>query len=294
MQDRVSTALLETVLSDLDVKIDTAIGHIRNFNGAVVALSAGVDSSLVAFFASEALGDRAVAATGVSESLPPGELDVAKRTAAELGLKHVIVRTNELHNQNYSSNPRDRCFHCKDTLYHELRVLADNLNLDVILDGTQVDDLGDDRAGRRAAEEWGVKSPLLLAGFSKQHVRDAARRFGLKVWDKPAMPCLSSRIGHGEEITEEKLVAIGQAESFIRSLTGVRVLRVRYQQSLARIEVSPEERKMFFDETVMTRIDEELKRMGFSAVTLDLRGYSKKESNARHGGLLLPLADAAR
>ncbi len=287
-------ALLEIAVSELDQKIDRAISNIRNFNGAVVALSAGVDSSLVAFFAREALGDRAVAATGVSGSLPPGELDVARRTAEEVGMKHVIVRTNELRNQNYSSNPHDRCYHCKDTLYRELRVLADSLRFDVILDGTHVDDLADDRPGRRAAEEWGVRSPLLSAGFSKQDVREAARRFGLTVWDKPAMPCLSSRIGHGEEITGEKLAAIGQAESFIRSLTGVRVLRVRYQQSLARIEVSPEERKLFFDGTLMTRIDEELKRLGFSAVALDLRGYSTKESSAIRGELVLPLADAAR
>ncbi len=287
------TALLETLVSDLDRKIDMALDYIRNFNGVVVALSAGVDSSLVAFLAREALGDDAVAATGVSESLPPGELEVAKRTAEEVRMKHVIIRTNELHNQNYSSNPHDRCYHCKDTLYHELRVLADSLNLNVILDGTHADDLADDRPGRRAAEEWGVRSPLLRAGFSKQDVRDAARRFGLTVWDKPAMPCLSSRIGHGEEITEEKLAMIGQSESFIRSLTGVRVLRVRYQQSLARIEVSPEERKLFFDGTLMTRIDDELKRIGFSAVTLDLRGYSTKESGTRSVELVLPLADSS-
>jgi uncharacterized protein len=284
--------LLETAVSELDHKIHRALSSIRDFDGAVVALSAGVDSSLVAFFAREVLGDRAVAATGVSESLPPGELDVARRTAAEVGIRHVIIRTNELHNQNYSSNPHDRCYHCKDTLYHELRVLADSLKFGVILDGTHVDDLGDDRPGLKAAEEAGVQSPLLFAGFSKQDVRDAARRLGLTVWDKPAMPCLSSRIPHGEEITEDKLVMIGRAESFIKSLTGVRVLRVRYQQSLARIEVSPEERKLFFDGNRMTRIDEELRRIGFSAVTLDLRGYSTREGSAGRQELVLPMADA--
>ncbi len=285
--------MLETAVSELDHKIDTALSRIRNFDGAVVALSAGVDSSLVAFFAREALGDRAIAATGVSESLPPGELDVARRTAAEVGIKHVIIRTNELHNQNYSSNPHDRCYHCKDTLYHELRALADSLKFDVILDGTHADDLGDVRPGLRAAEEAGVQSPLLSAGFSKQDVRDAARRFGLTVWDKPAMPCLSSRIPHGEEVTEDKLVMIGRAESFIKSVTGVRVLRVRSQQSLARIEVSPEKRNLFFDANLMTRIDEELRRIGFSAVTLDLRGYSTREGSAGRQELVLPMADAS-
>ena len=285
--------MLETEVSELDHKIDRALDNIRDFNGAVVALSAGVDSSLVAFLAHTALSDHAVAATGVSESLPPGELDVAKRTATEVGIRHMIVRTNEMHNQNYSSNPHDRCYHCKDTLYHELRVLADSLKFDVILDGTHADDVGDVRPGLKAAEEAGVQSPLLLAGFSKKEVRDAARRFGLTVWDKPAMPCLSSRIPHGEEITEDKLAMIGRAESLIRSLTGVRVLRVRYHQSSARIEVSPEERTLFFDATLMTRIDEELRTIGFSAVTLDLRGYSKRERSAGRPQLVLPMADAS-
>lgn len=285
--------MLEPATSDLDLKIDRALNTIREFDGAVVALSAGVDSSLVAFFAHEALGDRAVAATGVSESLPPGELEVAKRTAAELGIRHVIIQTSELHNQNYSSNPVNRCYYCKDALYHELRALADNLKFDAILDGTHIDDLGDVRPGLKAAKEAGVRSPLLLAGFSKQDVRDAARRFGLLVWDKPAMPCLSSRIVHGEEITEDKLAAIGQAESFIRGLTGVRDLRVRYQQSLARIEVAPRERRLFFDESLMNQIDRELRKIGFSAVTLDLRGYQSRERSPLPEHLVLPMASAS-
>ena len=286
--------MLQThVASVLDAKIEKTIDLIRQFKGVVVALSAGVDSSLVAKLAHKALGDRAVAATAVSESLPPGELEVAKKTAAEIGIKHVIVRTDELQNPNYAANPADRCYYCKDTLYRELRALAEDLGLEAILDGTQMDDLGDDRPGRRAAREAGVKSPLLEAGFSKNDVREAARSLGLSVWDKPAMPCLSTRIPHGQNVTEEKLWAIGQAELFIKQLTGVRDLRVRHNGVLARIEVTPEERHLFFDADIMDQIDAKLRSLGFTAVTLDLRGYRKPRAESPSGGIVLPVLNLA-
>src|SRR5438445_623996 len=191
---------------------------------------------------------------------------------------------------NPASNLADRCYHCKDTLYRELRSLADSLGLEAILDGTQVDDLSDDRPGFRAAQEAGVKSPLLIASFSKADVRETARLLGLAVWDKPAMPCLSSRITHGEEVTSDKLGMIGKAELYIKELTGVRNLRVRYSNSMARIEVAPEERKLFFDEVVMDQIDRALKQLGFMTVTLDLKGYSRREKTPVADPLLLPMA----
>lgn len=286
--------LLETATTSLHLKIEKALGYLSDLDGAVVALSAGVDSSLVALFARKALGDRSVAATGVSESLPPGELEVAMKTATEIGIKHVMVRTNEIYDPDYSSNPVDRCYYCKETLYNELKILANSLGFEAIVDGTHADDLGEARPGLKAAREVGVKSPLLEAGFSKQDVRDAARLFGLTVWDKPAMPCLSSRITHGEMITEEKLTAVGQAELFIKRLTGAKNLRVRYSQSRARIEVAPEERRVFFDENVMDRIDRELRKLGFSNVTLDLRGYARKKAAAVTDALLLPMADVSQ
>ncbi len=286
--------MLQTpVTSVLDAKIEKAVNFIGHFKGVVVALSAGVDSSLVAKLAHKALGDRAIAATAVSESLPPGELEVAKKTAAEIGIRHVIVRTDELQNPNYAANPDDRCYYCKDTLYRELGALAEDLGLEVILDGTQMDDLGDDRPGRRAAREAGVKSPLLEAGFSKNDVREAARSLGLSVWDKPAQPCLSSRIPHGQNVTEEKLWAIGQAELFIKQLTGVRDLRVRHHEVLARIEVTPEERHLFFDADIMDQIDAKLRSLGFTAVTLDLRGYRKPRAEGLSKGIVLPILNSA-
>ncbi len=284
--------MLNTVLqSVLETKIGRAVEYIHNLNGVVVALSAGVDSSLVAKLAHSALGKRAVAATAVSESLPPGELEVAKKTASEIGIRHVIVHTGELQNPNYAANPSDRCYYCKDTLYRELRALREELGFEAILDGTQRDDLGDDRPGRRAAKEAGVKSPLLESGFSKTDVREAARTLGLAVWDKPAMPCLSSRIPHGQEVTEEKLWTIGQAELFIKQLTGVRDLRVRHHGVVARIEVTPEERRLFYDERLMDQIDTRLRDLGFTSVTLDLRGYRKAGAESPSRGLVLPVLD---
>ena len=293
MSSDLPTNLVESLPRDLQHKLDAAVSQIRLSKGAVVALSAGVDSSLVALLAHKALGDHAVAVTGVSESLSPRELEIAQETAKEIGIKHLVVQTYELQNPEYASNRADRCYYCKDTLYRELRTLANGLGLEEILDGTQVDDLGDDRPGFRAAQEAGVKSPLLMASFSKVEVRETARVLGLSVWHKPAMPCLSSRINHGEEVTTDKLGMIGQAELYIKELTGVRNLRVRYSNSAARIEVAPEERKLFFDETVIDRVDRTLKGLGFTTVTLDLKGYSRKERTPVGDPLLLPMASVS-
>ena len=294
MSRHLSLKLEESLPHDLQQKFDAAISQIRLNKGAVIALSAGVDSSLVALLAHKALGDRVVAVTGVSESLPPHELEIAKETAKAIGIKHLVVQTDELQNPEYTSNRADRCYHCKDTLYGELRTLADSLGLEAILDGTQVDDLSDDRPGFRAAQEAGVKSPLLIASFSKADVRETARLLGLSVWDRPAMPCLSSRITHGEEVTTDKLGMIGQAELYIKELTGVRNLRVRYSNSMARIEVAPEERKLFFDVAVMDQIDRALKQLGFMTVTLDLKGYSRREKAPAADPILLPMASLSQ
>jgi uncharacterized protein len=294
MSSNLRTNLAESLRRDLQQKFDAAVSQIQSSEGAVVALSAGVDSSLVALLAFKALGDHAVAVTGVSESLPQHELEIAKETAKAIGIKHLVVQTDELQNPDYASNRADRCYHCKDTLYRELRTVADSLGFEAILDGSQVDDLSDDRPGFRAAEEAGVKSPLLIASFSKSDVRETARVLGLAVWDKPAMPCLSSRIAHGEEVTTNKLGMIDRAELYIKELTGVRNLRVRYSNESARIEVAPEERKVFFDEAVMDRIDLALKQIGFLTVTLDLKGYARKERPPVADPLVLPMASVSQ
>ena len=285
--------MLEISSEKLEKKIATAIAIIRQKTGAVVALSAGVDSSLVALLAHKALGDLAVAVTGVSESLPPEELKVAVETARTVGIQHQIVKTGEVEKPSYYSNPENRCYFCKETLYSALRTMADGLGFEAILDGTQIDDLADDRPGLDAAREAGVVSPLLIASFSKSEVREAARMLGLSVWDKPAMPCLSSRIAHGQQITVEKLRMVGQAELFIKQLTGVRNLRVRLTDLQARVEVSPSDRRVFFHDTVMDQIDRELRQLGFSRVSLDLRGYSRKESRIPDNPMVLPMANVS-
>ncbi len=282
--------MTEDVPEKLRKKIDRAASIIRGFNGAVVALSAGVDSSLVAFLAHRALGDKALAVTGLSESLPPEEFEVARQTARQIGIRHVVVETHEMESPDYTSNSSSRCYFCKHTLYSELRKIADGLGYEAILDGTQVDDLDDDRPGLRAAKEAGVISPLLLGSLSKTEVRESARALGLSVWNKPAMPCLSSRIVRGDEITSRKLSMVGQAELYIKRLTGVKNLRVRYADALARIEVSPKERRLLFDEEVFDKIDLELRNLGFERVTLDMRGYSSREASRTPNPVNLPMA----
>jgi len=272
----------------LQSKIDQAISYIQRVNGAVIALSAGVDSSLVAFFAKKALGQQTLAVTGVSESLASQELEIAIKTALAIGIQHMTVETNELRNPSYVSNSGDRCYHCKQTLYRELRKIADSHAYEAILDGTQKDDMSDLRPGLRAAAEEGVLSPLLHAGFSKKDVREAARSLGLTVWDKPAMPCLSSRIPEGQKVTVEKLAMIDMAESYVKSIVPVRDLRVRNDLGTARIEVAPNERHLFFEEELMSRIDRGLRKIGFSAVTLDLKGRSKSKYSTTE--VILPIS----
>lgn len=286
--------MIVNVSREIEEKIDAATALIHNLKGVVVALSAGVDSSLVALLAHRALGDSAVGVTGVSESLSPEELELAKETAKAIGIRHVMVRTDELQNPDYYTNPQNRCYFCKETLYTELRKVAVGLGFEAILDGTQVDDLSDCRPGLLAAREAGVISPLAKSGFSKTEVREAARVLGLSVWDKPAMPCLSSRIAHGEHVTLEKLDMIGQAELYIKRLTKVKNLRVRYNNSEARIEVAPEERRLFFDEQLIDRIDLELRRLGFARVSFDLRGYWRRDPLSTTDDTVLPMADVAR
>src|SRR3989441_2026629 len=291
---RVLNMLLSPVRAGLQGKIDKAVQIIGQFNGAVVALSAGVDSSLVAALAHKALGNRVVAVTAVSESLAPGEIEIAKKTARRIGIRHTIVTTDEVHNVSYKANPSNRCYYCKDTLYRELRRQADNSRLETILDGTQLDDFGDIRPGFLAAKEAGVRSPLAEASFSKKDVRETARLFGLEVWDKPAMPCLSSRIPHGEEITVQKLSQVGEAESIVKRLSGARDIRVRHHGAVAAIEASQEDLPLFHDDNLMREVGEELRRIGSANVTLGPRRYPNRQRTVELGqDHLLPIVSTS-
>ena len=263
--------MLATPDSELQEKINNAIQIIACFNGALVALSAGVDSSLVALLTRKALKDRSLAVTAVSESLAPGELEIARKTAIQIGIRHIEISTDEVHNATDLANPANRCYDCKNTLYTDLRQEANSLGLEAIIDGTQVDDLGDTRPGLLAAREAGVRSPLAEAGFSKKDVREAARLFGLEIWDKPAMPCLSSRIPHGVEITVEKLNQVGEAEAMIKRLSGAKDIRVRHHGETAAVEISMEEMPLLNHDNLLNEIRSELNRIGFTTMTIGPR-----------------------
>lgn len=250
-------------------------------DGVIVAFSGGVDSSTLAAVCFEVLGGRAVAVVGNSPSYPPGELELAKQIADEIGIRCFVVDTCELLDENFVSNPEDHCYYCKKDLIRCLQDFGSNLGFNVVFEGTNFSDLGGHRPGLRAVEEGeNVFSPWVVCEFTKDDIRNLAKNLGLSFFDKPSMACLSSRIPFGERITEEKLVRVGKAEQFIKKVSGVKQIRVRDHNGLARIEVGEDERKLFFDIGMLNKISKELKEMGFVFVTFDLEGY-------RTGSLLI-------
>ena len=245
---------------------------------ALIAYSGGVDSTLVAKIAYDALGDRALAVTAVSPSLLPEELEDAKIQAATIGIPHKIVQTHEMENPNYTSNPVNRCYFCKSELHDTLKPLALELGYPYVVDGVNADDLHDYRPGIQAAKERGARSPLAEIGVSKAEVRQLSQQLGLPWWDKPAQPCLSSRFPYGEEITITKLQRVGRAEIYLRKL-GVKNLRVRSVGDTARIELPPEQIKDFVLTTDLTSVVSTLQNLGFVYVSLDLEGYRSGKLN---------------
>jgi uncharacterized protein len=260
--------------------------------GVMVAFSGGVDSSLLLAAAAEALGPRAVAATGVSPSLAERELEDARALAAELGVRHVVVPTHEQDRPGYLTNSPNRCYFCKAELFEVLAPLAEAEGLALAV-GTNVDDLGDWRPGQRAAAERGVRTPLVAAGFSKRDVREASRRMGLRTHDKPAAACLASRVAYGIQVTPARLSRVERAEALVRSIlpgappagagspgpSGT-TLRVRDHGDLARVEVPVAALPLLVDEATRQRLVEGLRRLGFAYVTLDLEGFRSGSMNA--------------
>ncbi len=245
---------------------------------ALVAFSGGVDSSLALAVAARSLPkDQMIAVTSNNETYLPSELDLARDLAASLGVEHLVVNTRELDDPNYASNPTNRCYFCKSTLYSDLARIAGEKGYACVVDGANKDDEGDYRPGRKAAKELGVVSPLSLAGVGKAEVRELARHLGLRTWDKPALACLSSRFPYGQEITPEKLAQVARAEEFMRS-RGYAQVRVRHHGEIARLEVGPGELDRAFAER--EEISAELKAAGFLYVTLDLAGYKPGSLNA--------------
>jgi uncharacterized protein len=251
----------------------------ESYGTCAVAFSGGVDSAVVAKAAVLALGERAVAVTGVSSSLAAGELESARQLARMIGIRHVELSTGELSNPDYLRNAADRCFHCKTELYSEMAVVAAETGCAVLVNGANADDLGDYRPGMEAARRHGVESPLAQCGLSKSDVRRLAAEWSLPVWNKPATPCLSSRIAYGVEVTEERLARIDAAERYLRD-SGFETVRVRlHENDLARIEIPTDSLARICSDQVLRPLLDHLKQLGFRFMTLDLEGFRSGSLN---------------
>ena len=252
---------------------------LRAYGRVAVAYSGGIDSTVVAQAAQDAIGDTAVAVTAVSESLASGELEEAQELAQRIGIRHRIIYTAEFTDANYLHNQPDRCYFCKSELYGRLSGMLDELGADVIVSGANVDDLGDHRPGMQAAAENQVRHPLQECGLGKADVRALARAWGLPTWDKPATPCLSSRIAYGEQVTPERVQMIDQAEEWLRQ-QGLRYLRVRYHKGdMARVEVALADLPRFVEPEFRTALIAVLRGLGFKFVALDLEGFRSGSLN---------------
>jgi uncharacterized protein len=256
----------------MDAKLDQLENILRQTGGVLVAFSAGVDSTFLLNVAYGVLGDRAVALTASSPTAPPGELQAAKEFTRGLGCRHIVVDSHELANPSFSQNPANRCFFCKDELYRICRDQAGQIGADVIVDGTNLDDLKDHRPGLKAAAAFGIRHPLVEAQLTKDDIHRYSRELNLATWDKPSSPCLSSRFPYGTEITLERLKKVGACEVFLKDLR-FREFRVRYHGDLARIEVAPAELERLMEKETREAVVRRFKELGFNYVSLDLQGY---------------------
>ncbi len=280
-------------MPDLDIalhdKLERLLALLAGYGRVGVAFSGGVDSAVVAKAARVACGSQAVAFTAVSFSLAAGEREEAEHLARLIDIPHQIIETREFETADYLKNAPDRCYFCKTELYTRLEEAAPELGIDTLVNGANLDDRGDYRPGMQAAREFQVRSPLIEAGLNKADVRALARHWDLPVWDKPATPCLSSRIAYGLEVTPERVQRVDQAELYLREELGLRELRVRHEANdLARIELPLTALARLADPELRERVCDALHKLGFKYITLDLDGFRSGSMNA-----VLPMVNIA-
>jgi uncharacterized protein len=267
------TTTASTKTSDaLTVKAARLSELLAGYRSVLIAFSGGVDSAYLAIAAHRVLGDRALAITADSPSYPDTHRQLALSIARDFGFAHEVIHTAELERPEYRANPANRCYYCKDELYSRLASTARARDFAVVIDGNNADDRGDYRPGRQAAREHGVRSPLDEADLTKDDIRELARAAGLASWDEPASACLSSRIPYGQEVTDERLRQIEQAEQVLRDL-GFRVFRVRHHDTVARLEIARAEMPRALDPDINATLVASLKALGYQYVSLDLQGY---------------------
>jgi uncharacterized protein len=260
-------------------KLKNLLDWFSDKKSVIVALSGGVDSALVAYAAYNTLGNAALAVTADYKTLAQEELKSAKRVCDEIGIRHLVIEYDELQNEDFVKNDNNRCFYCRTELSEHLKEVAKKENVELIVDGTNIDDLGDYRPGIQALKNNGIKSPLVEVGLSKQEIREATRTVGLSVYDRPSNSCLASRIPWGQRVTAERLARIEVGEIFVKQIFGARQVRVRDINGVAKIEIGKDELFRFEQKQKLEELDAKLKSIGFNSVTIDQEGYRPGKIN---------------
>lgn len=265
-------------IKDVVQKEDHLKEILTTLRSVVVGFSGGVDSAYLAYVANRVLGKKALCVTAISPSYPSFQRIETAEFVTRYNLHHLEVETSEIENPRYRENSSNRCYYCKSELFSKLKDLAQHRGHDVVVDGTNYDDRKDFRPGRKAAKEYSVQSPLFEVQMTKLEIRELSRRSGLPTWDKPALPCLSSRFPYGISISPEKLSVVDRGEEILRDF-GFKVFRVRYHESLVRLEFSPKELPKALNVTMSAILNKRFKSLGFKFVTVDLEGYRSGSLN---------------
>jgi uncharacterized protein len=271
------------VQMDINEKLDLLKTNLKKLGSVAVAFSGGVDSTFLLRVAHDVLGDKVLAVTARSSTYPEREYREAVEYVEKLGVKQIVIISEELDIDGFSANPVNRCYYCKKELFTKITNLAKQNNIEYVADGSNVDDLGDYRPGLQAIKELDIKSPLLMAGLTKEDIRYMSKKLGLECFDKPSFACLATRIPYGEVINQRKLSMIDRAEMYLMSM-GIKNVRVRFHDGLARIEVERNDIKIFIDMDFIQNVEEEFKKIGFKYVSLDLTGYKTGSMNAGVNG----------